>query len=186
MSYRSQLISHYEQIWHNSAQIVNWTKGPISELEQDFCVLEFSPTENRDMWTYATCCMSKLTDLMPIELHIFSKEQSNELVELLTITAHFHRNDQPLNLNHTVNFGKPWQNQSMCDHGLISLPYLDGPELENLCLKEYDNKTVKFYWLLPVTRTEINYAKDNGIDSLEQKFEMPGFNYLDVHRQSVV
>lgn len=46
------------------------------------------------------------------------------------MTAHFHRTGSALGLGHTVNFGRPWLPGSSCTHGLVSLPYLFGPELE--------------------------------------------------------
>jgi hypothetical protein len=48
----------------------------------------------------------------------------------VTAIAHFHRTGSALGLGHTVNFGRPWLPTSSCTHGLGSLPYLDGPDLE--------------------------------------------------------
>ena len=182
-SHKERVISHYESCWAARGTEVPPPEGRRHELPADFTVLEFAPRDDRRMWTYATCCMSQPTDSRPLELHIFSPYQSAEPVEILTAVAHYHRTGSPLDLGHTVNFGKPWINESECEYGLISLPYLDGPKLENLTLP--DGTVVKFYWLIPVTRQEVEYKKAHGLDALEERFEEAGFNYLDPHRPSV-
>ena len=97
--------------------------------------------------------------------------------------AHFHRQAQSLGFGHTVNFGKPWLNDSLCDHGLVSLPYLDGPILENLEIG--DGQIVKFYWLIPITKSELEFKKSFGLEALEKKFEETNFNYGNPNRMPV-
>jgi hypothetical protein len=134
------------------------------------------------MWTYATVGMSQPGDACPIELHMFSPVRSDLLVELLFATAHYHRTGASLGLDDTVNFGRPWLEGSECDHGLISLPYLDGPSLENL---NAGGGSAKFYWLLPVTRSEVDFKARFGVDALESEMERQRFNYLDPARKPV-
>lgn len=175
--YQKNIINHYSRCWNKAPAIHKWEKGPTHKLPADFNILEFAPGE-RNMWTYATCCMSQPNDVRPIELHIFSSTKDESLVELLTVIAYYHRNTASLGLDHTVNFGRPWQGQSLCDHGLISLPYLDGPELENM-------DSIKFYWLIPITKEEVAYKKKNGITALEEKFD-EGLDYINVSRKGLV
>lgn len=184
MKWRQQIEDHYQQVWGIQGRPYPFAAGPIQELPSDFTVLTFRPHGSREMWTFATCGMSTQEDTRPLELHIFSQTESKELIELLVATAHFHRTGESLDLGHSVYFGKPWQNESLCDHGLISLPYLDGPALENLSISS--SVVVKCYWLIPVTRTEVEYKKTYGLEALEQEFERQAFNYLDPHRRSVV
>ena len=111
-----------------------------------------------------------------------SPRDSASIVELLTITAHYHRTGATLGLWHSVNFGRPWLDRSACEYGYISLPYLDGPLLENLTAL---GTTAKFYWLIPVTRSEVEFKKAEGVEALEQAFENASFDYLDPARPSV-
>jgi hypothetical protein len=127
--------------------------------------------------------MSQQEDLEPIEIHLFAPHQSSDHVELLTAIAHYHRTGNPLGLGHTVNFGRPWVMGSECDHGLISLPYLDGPELE---YGHADGIGTRFEWLIPVTKREVEYKKTRGLEALEELFERQQFNYLDPYRPGVV
>lgn len=135
------------------------------------------------MWTYATCGMSQNDDNEGMELHVFSSMQNVGLIELLTTIVFYHRIEKNLGLNHTVNFGRPWQDNSKCTHGFISLPYLDGPQLENMI---YAGKPIKFYWLIPITTDELEFKKANGTEALEARFDSTNFNYLDNNRSSVI
>lgn len=186
MDYQEKIIKHYEKIWKTDPNINLWSEGPFNELPMNFRILEFPPTEERNFWTYSTCCMSQPDEIHPLELHIFSAIRDDKLIELLTVIAHYHRTGIRVNLNHTVNFGRSWQDQSDCKYGLISLPYLDGPELENLELSELHGKVIKFYWLIPITKNELEFKKNKGVTALENLFEKDQFNFLDPLRKSVV
>ena len=51
---------------------------------------------------------------------------------------------------------------------------------------EVDSKVIRFLWLIPITKDEVQYKKENGIEFLENLFEASSFNYLDPFRRSVV
>jgi len=183
--YCQQITRHYASVWSNDPVEKRWDKGHVSELPTSFHVLELRPTSIRSFWTYATCCMSTVTDSSRLELHLFSPVQHEGHVELLTAIAHYHRTGSMLALGHTVNFGRPWLRGSSCDYGLISLPYLDGPRLEHLCTDNSEDD-VQFLWLMPITESERDYKRVHGIEALEQQFDEVSVNYLDPTRQSVV
>jgi len=114
---------------------------------------------------------------------MFAPKLNDDISELLVVTAHYHQTGKELGIGHSVNFGKPWWNGSLCDRGLISLPYLDGPKLEWL---ETNGKKVRFLWMIPVTKTEIDFKKKSGFEALERKFDEEKFDYLNPSRPSVV
>ena len=149
--------NHYISIWKTTPESCAFNKGPFHELPQGFKVLLFPPRAERDLWTYATCGMSYGIVSDGMELHLFSPEKSDDLVEILYALAHFHHTGSMLGLWHTVNFGRPWLRSSECNFGLISLPYLDGPTLEN---SKHGNDEIKFYWLIPVTGAEVDFKKN--------------------------
>jgi|SRR5438876_3160145 len=183
MSYQEQIIKHYESVWNHAAKIYLWDKGPIEKLPHDFRVLEFAPNRERDMWTYATCSMAQPMDAMPIELHIFSSIKDETIIELLNV-AYYHRNTSMLGLNHTMNFGRPWQNISACNHGFISLPYLEGPDLEKMEVKQ--NKIIKFYWLIPLPIKKLILKCQKGLKLLKVKSKQNAFDYINPKRRSTV
>lgn len=134
------------------------------------------------MWTYATCGMSQPGDEIPIELHMFSPWATDELTELLYVVTYYHRTGRQIGLGHTVNFGKPWLGTSSCDHRYVSLPYLDGPNLEVLCKNP---NLICCYWLIPVTAGEVEFRMSEGVDALEERFKLQEIDYLDLNRPSV-
>ena len=183
-SYHDKLRKHYETYFKTKGKVKKLTKGPTEKLHPDFYILEIPPNSMHSMWVYLTVGMSfERTDENLIELFIFSPEQKNEIVELLTICASFHRNNEPLNIHHTVYIGQPWLNDSECDHGFISLPYLDGDKLD---VFEFENKKYRFLWFIPITEKERNYKIDNGCEMLEQLFEENQIDYLNPKRKCLI
>jgi hypothetical protein len=178
-----KIIAHYESIWGKSWSYVDFPKSSKAELPIDFSILEFSPREARNMWTYATCGMSLgRTDCM-LELHIFSDVKRRDVSEILAACAYYHITGKPLGIGHTVNFGRPWAPNSKCDFGLISLPYIDGPQLELMAIN--DAAEILFLWLIPISFDEVEFKKKNGLEALEKLFEERGFNYIDPLRNSI-
>jgi hypothetical protein len=182
-SYANLLLEHYRAAWSTDVEKVPFAAGPIGDLPAGFGVVTCPPHGSRDMWGYATLCMSQPTDKEPIELHLFSRSRADHLVELLVAMAHYHRTGSRLGLGHTVNFGRSWLPQSNCDHGFISLPYLDGPRLE---WTNIETTLVRFLWVIPVTADEVAYKRANGAQALEKRFEESHFDYADPLRPSVV
>jgi hypothetical protein len=183
MSNRGAAIEqHYASVWGKPRGRLAWDRGPTHELPAGFEVLFFDRAN--DTSVHATCGMSTDTDADALELHLFTRrteQPTPELVELLTMVAHYHRTGAHLGLGHTVNFGRPYLPGSTCGHGLISLPYLDGPRLEWM-----ETPRVRFLWLFPITRAELAFKKARGLDALEERFETARVDYLDPRRASVV
>lgn len=180
----SLLQDHLETQWQARAKRVKWEKGPTHKLHPDFSVLEFGPTNHHGFWIYSTLGMSReREDEHLIELHLFSATQDVSLIELLTVTASYHRNDSPLGLHHTINFGRAWRDNSKCDHGFISLPYLDGEALE---IFTFSGGHLHNLWLIPITEKERDFKMEYGWDALEELFEQNGFDYLNPERPSLI
>lgn len=118
-----------------------------------------------------------------IELITYSKNLDKSRVELLTLNASFHRNSEPLNLHHTVVVGQLTDFDTTCDHGFISLPYIEGEELEIINL---NGREIHCYWFIPITEKERDYKIEFGCDALEDLFEEKQFDYLDEQRRSLV
>lgn len=181
-AYRVAISTHYRRCWQSDCEMIRFDKGPIDDLPVDFRVLRFLPSDKRKMWTYATQCMSQPADSERLELHMFSSTANDGLAELLVATAHYHRTEMRLRLHDTINFGRPWIDESVCTHGLLSLPFIDGSNLEWL---ETDAGIVRVLWLVPLSRSEVVYAREKGAEALEERLEQAGFNYLDPLRLPV-
>lgn len=182
--YINSLTRHYETFFGVTGKHLTLKEGPIQKLHPDFFVLEFSPNAMHSMFCYCTVGMSvdRLDDNL-IELIIYSPKPDKALVELLTVCASYHRNGKSLNLNHTVNIGQPWLDNSKCDHGFISLPYLDGENMEIFNFAEHE---IHCYWFIPITEKERDYKSENGYEALEELFEKKQFDYLNPNRACLV
>jgi hypothetical protein len=184
--HENALRSHYEQHWGRAAKVHRVSEGPLWDLPPDYHGIAFAPRASDGysrLWTYATCGMSQPGDSPAIEVFIESPVESLRVVELLTMTAHYHRTGRTLGWSHTVYFGTPWLPDSQCDHGLLSLPYLDGPKLEKAALPGIE---VQVLWLIPITKDEREYKISHGLEALEQLFEKSKSDYSDPRRQSVL
>lgn len=179
-NYTDKLRQHYETYFGLTGKRLTLDKGPKEKLHADFYVLEFSPNKKHDMFCYCTVGMSadRVDDNL-LELVIYAPKADNALVELLTVCSSYHRNVLPLNIHHTVNIGQPWLDHSTCDHAFISLPYLDGQELE---LFNFEANEIHCYWLIPITEKEGDYKSKNGCEALEQLFEEKQLDYLNPNR----
>jgi hypothetical protein len=182
LTYAESIESHYVKKWREPVSTIRWDEGPTGELPSDFRILLMNRAP--DMMAFTTRCMSQPADKDRVELHALcrpSDSKQSNLPEILTAIAHFHRTSHMLGLGHSVNFGKPWMPESGCTHGVISLPYLDGPDLEWML-----EPRVRFLWLIPVTQTEIDFKNAHGMEALEERFEATQFDFLDPYRSSVV
>jgi hypothetical protein len=72
---------------------------------------------------------------------------------------------------------------SACDHLLVSLPYLHGPDLEHCSLRDGH---ARLLWILPVTGSEIAFRRENGHEALEVLFDEAEIDPIDPHRASVI
>jgi hypothetical protein len=182
--YTDELRRHYESFYGVGSNKLTWDKGPTRKLHPEFFILEFGPSERHQMWTYATIGMSlDRDDENLIELITYSKGRDKSRVELLTVIASFHRNSVPLNLHHTVFVGQLTDSDTTCDYGFISLPYIEGEDLEKFL---FGDQEIHSYWFIPITEKERDLKIEKGCDALENLFEAKQFDYLDMQRKSLV
>jgi hypothetical protein len=182
--YTEKLQQHYETHFGRTGKKLKLERGPTEKLHTDFYVLELMPNDRHNMYCYCTVGMSAdRIDENLIELILYSPRADNSIVELLTCCASYHRNTLPLNIHHTVNIGRPWLDNSKCDHGFISSPYLDGEELE---LFDFGGPIIHCYWFIPITEKERDYKIDSGCEALEQLFEEKQIDYLNPDRNCLI
>lgn len=182
--YITQLEQHYQHYFGVEGRKNILDKGPVEKLHPDFYVLEIPPNKRHNTFVYCTVGMSAdRTDDNLIELFVLSPKADPKLTELLTYCASYHRTGRPLNIQHTVNVGQPWLDNSGCDHAFISLPYLDGNDLK---LFNFGGHEINCYWLIPITREERDYKIENGCEALEQLFEAKELDYLNPDRKCLV
>jgi suppressor of fused protein SUFU len=159
-----------------------WTVGPTWKVPSRFRVAEFAPGPMTNLWVYVSIGAWEGQSARKLEFLIAAPQQDILHVELLTMTAWYHR-EQKLGWGHTFPIGRAWLPGSSCDYMLLSLPYPFGEELEVCQLPEGH---VQFLWLLPITRAEREFKIKEGLEALEQRFEERELEYWVPERASAV
>lgn len=97
------------------------------------------------------------------------------------MVVHYHAAD-PVVEGSILEIGRPWADRSRLDHLLACRPYPFGPAFENWHGPLF---CVRFLWLVPITRSEANYARAVGVTALEDRLERSGVETLDPWRPAV-
>ncbi|MFG2282480.1 suppressor of fused domain protein [Streptomyces asoensis] len=147
-------------------------------------ILTVSPGPRSDSWAYVTagCWSTVETDGHGLEFVLAAPVRDERFADLLAMTACYHA-DRHLGLEHSLPIGEPWLPGSRCDHLLVSLPYLHGPDLEQCPLPDGD---ACILWVLPVTAAESAYRREHGHEALERLFDEHAIVPTDPRRPSVV
>jgi suppressor of fused protein SUFU len=165
-----------------------WSRGPISQRVPGFRVLKVSPGPRINRWTIVSLGVwDALHDEREhgLEFLMCGPEPTDELLETLAMVAYYHAGppENRLDVGHTVPIGRPLGANSKCDHLLVSLPYIFGPDLE-AC--KWRGGHARILWAIPITEAERDFKAEHGLDALEQKFEDEGVRYWDLERESLV
>ncbi|MEV6632505.1 suppressor of fused domain protein [Actinoplanes sp. NPDC051470] len=155
--------------------------GPIHERVSGFHVLRLEPAGGG--WLYATSGLAGRGH--GLEFVLLAAHRSDVHVETVTMVGHYHATggEHALDLGHTVAIGRPWLQNSECDHLLVSRPYPWGPELEQC---DWAQGHIRVLWLLPITAAEAAFRHEHGLEALEQRFDDAGITPADPKRRSVV
>lgn len=182
---RQAVRRHYDQFWPGHPQDeVRWPLRPPVDYLPDLVVRRVAPLRWEDPWVYATVGASAVTGTHPLEFFLIAPAESPVHVETLTMAANFHGDPRyHLYLGRTIDIGRPWHPGSSLDHLLVSLPYPYGPGVEHCFARD---RHVRVLWLLPITAAEARYARERGIEALEQLLETYAVDTLALDRPSVV
>ncbi|WP_246212613.1 suppressor of fused domain protein [Streptomyces abyssomicinicus] len=168
-------------------ETVAYDLGPErSEVLPDLRVLVVGPGPRDDSWAYVTagCWSAAEKDGRGLEFVMTAHVRDQRFLDLMAMLAYYHRGGHRLDLEHSMPIGEPWVPGSACDHLLISLPYLHGPDLEHCPLPGGGH--ARILWALPVTRAETEYRRRHGHEALERLFDAAEILPTDPFRPSVV
>lgn len=180
------MTRHLDAFWpENRRTDFQWSVGPIRKTLPAMVITRIAPRSSAEPWVYVSRGVWEVErDGERIELVLQAPYDDPIHIETLTMAANFHADPRyRLYCGKILDIGRPWLEGASCDHLLVSLPYLIGPQFEYLRLSEM---TIRFLWLLPITASEAAYARAHGVDALEDAFERSGFDTLDPNRRSVV
>ncbi|MET8170399.1 suppressor of fused domain protein [Streptomyces sp. NPDC005329] len=155
------------------------------EAVPELRVLVVGPGPRSDSWAYVTagCWASTVNAGHGLEFVMTSQVRDQRFIDLMAMITYYHCAGHQLDLEHSMPIGEPWVPGSTCDHLLISLPYLHGPDLEHCPLP---GGHVRILWTLPVTAAEIEFRRRQGHEALERLFDEAEIVPTDPFRASVV
>lgn len=184
MTYRNAARQHVTTFFvGHSWTEQQWDRGPMADVV-DFSVLRFSPGPKTKLWSYSSLGASspRNEEEERLEFLLLSPRCDDRVVELVTMVAHYHRTEH-LGLRHIFAIGEPWLDQSRCDCMATSLPYPFGPTLEKL---DSSGWHARILWLVPITSSEREFARDQGLEELEARFDAARLSYWEIDREAVV
>ncbi|TWF89879.1 suppressor of fused domain protein [Streptomyces capillispiralis] len=169
----------------HSVEVVDYDLGPARrQVAPDLRILVVGPGPRSDGWAYVTagCWAAREKDGRGLEFVMTAHVRDRRFIDLMAMIAHYHCGGHQLDLEHSMPIGEPWVPGSTCDHLLISLPYLHGPDLEHCPLP---GGHARILWTLPVTTAEIEFRRRHGHEALEQLFDEAQIIPTDPFRASV-
>ena len=155
----------------HSVEVVDYDLGPERrQVAPDLRILVVGPGPRSDTWAYVTagCWAAMEKDGHGLEFVMTTHVRDQRFIELMAMIAYYHCGGHQLDLEHSMPIGDPWVPGSTCDHLLISLPCLHGPDLEHCAVPGGHARIV---WTLPVTTAEIEFRRRHGHEALEQLFD---------------
>ncbi|HKC50943.1 MAG TPA: suppressor of fused domain protein [Myxococcota bacterium] len=154
----------------------------------ELAVFEVAPpaAEAGAPWLYVTAGASAETmdDGYGLEFVLCAAAAEALAAKLVAMVANLHADPRyPLSLGQVVEIGHPWLPGASADHLIVALPGIFDPELEWLSDRAH---TIRFIWLVPITRGEAGFAKQHGLDALQSRLGAAQADLTSVTRPSVV
>ena|SRR5687768_958332 len=159
--------------------------GPVNKSIVDFSVAVCPPASPTDAWVYVSvgAWSVETQEMARYEFVVTSPLESAIHFETLAMVAHFHADPRyAVYPGKVLNIGRPWLPGSTCTHLLVSRPFPFGPDFER-CVDA--NLQLRLLWLMPITTSEAEFARTNGVDALEDAFEQHAVDTLDPTRVSI-
>jgi hypothetical protein len=182
------ILEHYRGFWGaDRIEEVHWTPEHLGSRLPDFHIAKVRPQGQADMWTFASIGAWRATEGEPsgLEFVAVSRGQSAAVMANLGMVAYYHAGppENRLGLHHLLTIGSGWVEGSTLESVLVSRPYPWGPKLEHCQLPD---RHIQIVWLLPITTAEHAFAREHGVNVLEERLEVAEVDYLDPSRPSVI
>ena len=189
---QTHAVAEHLREFFGAENAITWesplVEGPLRSRAPFFSVFEVSPTGDFPYWTYVSAGSlnhAMVADDHNVEFVIASATQDPRMVQHLAENSYYHCGpcSQRLDLGHRLPVGAPWVPGATVDATLVSLPYPYGEDLEYV---QWDGRHTRVLWLMPITTSELDFARREGNERLEQLFETNHVEFTDLSRPSVV
>ena len=186
-SVHDKILEHYRGFWPDrSVESVHWTPEHLGTRLPDLHIAKVRPRARGDYWIFATIGAWRATEAEEhgLEFVAAARSEAAGVMAHLGQLAYYHAGppENRLGVGHTLAIGEPWMPGSPLDAILVSLPYPWGPSLEHC---QIGTRHIQVLWLLPIYETERAFARTDGLEALESRFQESAFDFLDPGRASV-
>jgi hypothetical protein len=163
-----------------------WDEGGIVVNLPELAVVRVAPAASGGPWLWVSAGASDppMEDGYGIELLLLAPTPEKLATKLVAMVANLHADARyPLSLGQVLEIGQPWLPGASADHLLVTLPTIFDPELEWLSDRE---RNVRFIWLVPITRSEADFARQHGYVALQEKLGAAQVDVTALVRESAV
>jgi suppressor of fused protein SUFU len=137
-------------------------------------------------WLYVSAGASAepMEDGYGLEFLLCAPRAEPLAAKLVAMVANLHADPRyPLSLGQVVEIGHAWLPGASADHLIVSLPGIFQPELEWLSDRE---RTIRFIWLVPITKGEAAFARERGLPALQERLGAAQADVTELARASAV
>lgn len=186
---RDAVRGHAARVFPGRAlETLVWDEGGIVANLPELAVVRVAPSSHASgaPWIHLTAgaSLAPLEDGYGIELVLLTSAPEKLAVKLLAMVANLHADERyPLSLGQTLEVGHGWLPGASADHLLVALPTIFDPELEWLSDRA---RNIRFIWLVPITRSEAEFARKHGPVPLQEKLGAARADLAALVRESVV
>ncbi|MCE2390024.1 MAG: suppressor of fused domain protein [Proteobacteria bacterium] len=167
-------------------EALRWQGGGLVENIAGLRIVRVSGGAGGGPWTYISAGASTeaMEDGYGIEVFAVAPGERSEAAKLVSMVAHLHADPRyPLSLGQVLEIGHPWLPGASCDHLLVCVP---GPFGDDFEWYSDGDATIRFVWLLPITRPEAELAQREGFQLLQEKLGAAQADVTRLDRASVV
>jgi hypothetical protein len=166
-------------------EALRWELGGLVENIPDLSVVRVA-AEPGEPWVYISAGASSepMEEGYGLEFFALTRSEQVQAVKLVAMVAQLHGDPRyPLALGQALEIGHPWLPDASCDHLLVCLPGPFGEEFEWHSARE---RTIRFVWLMPITRAEAEFAHRCGFVALQEKLGAAELDVTAIRRPSAV
>lgn len=182
---RRALLAHIDTFWQlNDKSMFEPGEPVVRDRLPDLRIARMSPSGPGEPWAHVSVGAWELTAASGKGWEFMLLAPTDEPAHLETLAAVVRRHIfSPIRAGELIDLGRPWYADSPCTWMLACPPYPYNISLERLDLADLD---IHIVWMMPITKEEASFARDEGVDALEQRLQDAAADFLSTRRSSVV
>ena len=182
---RRALLAHLDTFWQLNDKAMFRASDPmVAERLPELRVARMAPGGPSEPWVHVTVGAFEITAAggKGWEFMLLGGDSRPAHVDTLGLVVRRHLLS-PIDVGDVVSLGRPWADDSRCDHLLACPPYPYNVSLERC---ETADGPIRVVWMVPVTPEEVGLLRAEGAEALERCLQEAGVDFLSPGRPSTV